>query len=137
MLWFYRIIFGFLRVRFYGDYKEKILSICANNGITLWNSKTNEKGIESSLLVKDFKFLRKITKGQKIRVHILKKRGLPFIIQRYRHRTGILVGVVIFFCFLEIMSSYIWIIYINGKNKVTDKEILNACENIDVREGIK
>lgn len=137
MLWLYRILSGFLKVRFYGENKEKILSICASNGIALWNSKPLGEYIESYILIKDFRYLRRISKGKGIRVHILSKIGVPFITERYKKRIGILVGAVIFFLILELMSGYIWIIDINGNEKVTDREILSACEKIGIHEGIR
>lgn len=137
MLWLYRIFSGFLKVRFYGENKEKILSVCASNGIALWNSKPLGEYIESYILIKDFSYLRKISKGKGIRVHILSKIGVPFITERYKKRIGILVGAVIFFLILELMSGYIWIIDINGNKKVTDSEILSACKKIGIHEGMR
>ena len=137
MLFIYRLIFGYLRVKFYGDYRERILSLCATNGINLWNTKTSGDAIISSVLLRDFRHIRHIAAGQKIRVHILKKSGLPFVTQRYKRRFGILAGAVLFFCILEFMSGYIWIIDINGNHNVKDEEILAACEKIGITEGIK
>lgn len=137
MLWIYRIISGYLKVSFYGEYRERILSLCATNGITLWNSRFTGDSIESCILVRDFRHIRKIARGKGVRVHILKKRGLPFITERYKKRFGILVGAVLFFLILELMSGYIWIIDINGNQSVSDSEILAACNNIGIHVGIK
>ncbi len=133
----YRIIFGFLRVRFTGDFKEKILSLCAQNGIILWGTKLKDGGIESSISVKDFKYLRNIARGRGIKAHILKKRGIPFVTNRYKHRYGIFTGAIIFFISLGIMSEYIWLIDIVGNNKITDKQIISACNSIGIMQGIK
>lgn len=137
MLWLYRIFSGFLRVRFYGDFCEKALSLCAQNGINLWNSKTNNNAIESYILVRDFKALRNIISGNKIRVHILKKFGVPFITERYKKRYGIFVGAIAFFLILELMTGFIWVIDINGNHKIKDTAILEACNKIGVYQGVK
>ena len=136
MVKLYRIVFGFLKVRFYGEFKERILSLCALNGITLWNTRNTENGIECYISVPDFKYIRKLhPKG--VRVHIIKKTGLPFITKRYKKRSGILVGAILFFAILKLMSSYIWIIDVAGNYTVSDKEVISACESIGIREGIK
>lgn len=137
MLWIYRIFSGFLKVRFYGEFREKILSLCATNGINLWNSKNVGDTIETYILVRDFRFLPRIARGKGIRVHILKKTGVPFVTERYKKRYGIAAGALIFFLILEIMSGYIWIIDIKGNHKVSDSEILAACNKIGIHEGIK
>ncbi len=133
----YRILFGFLRVSFYGDLKERALTLCAQNGITLWNNLLRNGNIECNILVRDFKYLRSIIRGKGVRVHILKKRGVPFIVNRYRKRSGILVGAVLFFVILELMSGYIWIIDIEGNKRVSDREILSACQEVGLKVGIR
>lgn len=136
MIWLYRILSGFLKVAFYGDNKEKILSRCAENGITLWNTRFKEEKIESYITVRDFKAIRKISRNKGVRVHILTKIGIPFITERYKKRWGIVAGAVIFFFLIEFMSGYIWIIDINGNHKVSDEKILAACAEIGIKEGI-
>lgn len=134
---FYRILFGYLRVRFDGDFKERILSLCAQNGITLWTTKLKDEKIESNISVREFKRLRNIARGKGIKAHIVKKRGVPFITNRYKRRYGILTGVIAFFLIIGLMSDYIWIIDVNGNNKITDKYILSACNSIGIKNGIR
>ncbi len=131
----YRILEGFLRVCFQGENKEKIISLCASNGITLWNTRLKGEEIESSISVRDFRLLKNL-KPKGVRVHILKKRGIPFIVNRYKHRYGIAVGVLTFFLIIQMLSSYIWIIDIKGNHKVSEEKIVNALGNIGITEGI-
>ncbi len=133
---FYRLLLGYLQLRFYGDSKEKLLSACAQNGIAIWGTKLNENHIEVYITISDFKLLRTVApKGS--RVHILKKSGLPFITSIYRKRWGIAAGAVLFFAILQLLSGYIWIIDVNGNHKVKEGEILTACRNIGITEGIR
>lgn len=134
---FYRILFGYLRVRFDGDFKERILSLCAQNGITLWATRLKEEKIESNISVREFRRLRTIAKGKGIKAHIVKKRGVPFVTNRYKRRYGILAGVFAFFLIIGLMSDYIWIIDVNGNNKITDKYILSVCNSIGIKNGIR
>lgn len=135
MLWLYRFIIGYLEVEFSGDVTEVIFNICAKHGISIWNSKRRGRKIRGFITVRDFKALPAVSKKSGIRVHILKKHGLPFIVRRYKKRWGIPVGAAVFFCFLEVMSSFIWTVEVSGNKKVTDTEILAVCEKIGVREG--
>lgn len=136
MLWLYRFIIGFLEVEFSGDVAEVILNICAKNGISLWNAKRKGDKIRCHITVRDFKALPNAAKKSGIRVHILKKRGLPFIVNRYRKRFGIPIGAVLFFSFLYIMSCVVWSVEVNGNKNTADSEILFACEKIGIKEGV-
>ena len=137
MVRFYRYFFGYLKVKIYGEFCEKILSVFAQNGIMLWNSVFSHEAIESYISIKDFKRIRSVAKGKKVRIHILERHGLPFILKRYEKRFGIPAGAVIFFAILKIMSCYIWVIDIEGNHRLSHAEILNACKEIGITEGVK
>ena len=136
MLWLYRFAVGFIEAEFSGDVAEVILNICAKNGISLWNIKRKGEKIRCYITVRDFKALPRIAKNSGIRVHILKRFGLPFFINRYKKRFGIPVGAVIFFCFLYFMSSFVWTVEVKGNKTVTEGEILTACEKTGIKEGV-
>ena len=136
MLWLYRFAVGFIEAEFSGDVAEVILNICAKNGISLWNIKRKGEKIRCCITVRDFKALPRIAKNSGIRVHILKRLGLPFFINRYKKRFGIPVGAVTFFCFLYFMSSFVWTVEVKGNKTVTKGEILTACEKIGIKEGV-
>ncbi len=136
MLWLYRFLNGYVTVLFSGEFCEKILNLTAKNRISLWDSRLTKKGIESSLLAKDFIKLRKIIRKSDIKVHILKKKGLPFKTAKYNKRAGLIAGAVIFVLFLKIMSDFIWIIDITGNENVEKSEILSACKEIGIKEGL-
>ena len=137
MLFIYRLAVGFVRVIFYGEFSEKILNLAARNRITLWDSRLTKDGIESSVTVKDFKRLRGIIRGNSVKVHILKKRGLPFKLKKYKKRAGLLLGSLFFLCFIIFMSGYIWVIDVEGNTYVKDREIISLCNEIGIKEGIK
>ena len=124
-------------VKFYGDFPEKVLNLCAQNGITLWNSKYKNDGITANITVKDFYILREILKGMGIRIHIMHKSGFPFIVKRYKRRPGLLIGAIVFLVILEILSCFIWVIDVEGNSDTEYKEIINSCEEIGIKIGMK
>lgn len=137
MLFLYRFFCGALRVEFFGVYPEKVLNLCAKNKITIWSARYVNQKICCKITVKDFLKLPNILRKSGIRVHILERFGFPFIIKKYNRRFGILVGAVIFFGFLYIMSGYVWIINVEGNNSVETKAIIAACEDLGVKIGVK
>ena len=136
MLWLYKFIIGFLEVEFSGDITEVILNICAKHGISLWNIKRKDKKIRCFMTVSSFRALPDIARKSGIRVHILKKIGLPFIINRYKRRFGIPVGAAVFFSFLYFMSCFVWNVEVEGNKAVPENEILSTCETFGIKEGV-
>ena len=136
MLWLYKFIIGFLEVEFSGDITEVILNICAKHGISLWNIKRKDKKIRCFMTVSSFRVLPDIARKSGIRVHILKKIGLPFIINRYKRRFGIPVGAAVFFSFLYFMSCFVWSVEVEGNKAGPENEILSTCETFGIKEGV-
>lgn len=137
MLWLYRYLCGYLKIIIKGDNGEKILNICAVNSIILFNSRLVKKDIETCILIKDFKKLKKLMRGSKTRIHICEKHGLPFKIQKHRNRSGLFLGIFLIFIIIQFMSSYIWVIDVVGNSVVSKTEIINSLKKIGITEGIK
>ncbi len=136
MIFIYRFVLGCLKVSFSGEFPERILNLCADSGITLWGSKSVNNCLTAFITVRDFYLIPGIVRGTKIKVHIEEKYGFPFILERYNKRWGIPVGVIIFLCFLEVMSSFIWVIDIKGNKNIKSTEILNSLADIGIYEGV-
>ena len=137
IIWIYRFLNGFLRVKFYGEFPERILDISAKNLISIWNTQILPDGISAFLTVRDFLILSSHLSGMKIRLHIEKRYGAPFIFKRYKKRAGLLIGVLIFLLFLEYMTGFVWVIDVKGNKQTPQNEILKACKNIGIYEGVK
>lgn len=136
MLWLYRFIMGCLYVEFSGDIAETILNVAAKKGISLWNVKRKKNKINSYISLSDFLRLPKMIRGKGVRVHILEKRGLPFFVNRYKKRYGIAVGIVVFFAILKLLSLFIWTIEVEGNKAIPKSQIIKACNEIGIYEGV-
>lgn len=137
MLFLYRFFCGVLKVEFFGVYPEKVLNLCARNGINVWSARYKKQKICCKMIARDFLLLHKILRKSGIKVHILEKRGFPFFIRKYNKRFGIVLGFIVFFSFLQIMSGYIWIIDVVGNETVKKSEIISHCEEIGIKQGVR
>lgn len=131
-------ILGYIRVSVEGFYTERFINICINNNILIWNLK-REKNVELYLntSIKNFKNLIKIAKKTKCKIKIENKKGIPFLLNKYRKRKIFLVLLLVL-CFLIFISSmYVW----NIELKVEDeKELVGIEEDINeagLRIGMK
>lgn len=134
-IWLFRMLCGEIAVAFTGDSPERILNITAANRIRLRGVRLSKNGISALITPKNFKKLRCFLRGSGLRAHITRKMGLPFILKRYRARSGFLVGAVLFFSILKFLSCFIWTVNVNGNKTVSEKEILEASRKVGVYEG--
>lgn len=133
---FYRYIFGSVRIKLYGDYCERLINIMAANGISFYSLKKREDFFEVTLLKDDFKKLRSLRKLTGVKIRIKAKRGLPFILRKYRYRYGILLGAFLFLLILNFISTRMWMIKVDGNIAVPDEEIIATVEGFGIYEGI-
>ena len=78
-------LLGYVRITIEGYFIERLMNLCSNKGILIWNSKRKKTTLlEANVSIKDFRQIVKFAKQAKCKVSIKQKRGLPFIFNRYR-----------------------------------------------------
>lgn len=133
----FRFLFGYVRFIIIGEFPERLLNQFSVNGISAWNIVRKKNCIEASILVRDYKHMRKIRAKSRVRTEIQQKYGFPFIIKNYSKRLGFLTGIICFFVIISFMSSFVWNIQICGNNYIKTDEILNALNELGLKEGTK
>lgn len=102
-------IFGYIRVSIEGYYIERFINICTNKKITIWNLKRDKNvKLYFNVGIHDFKETAKIARKLKCHIKIEKKRGIPFILHRYKKRKIFAFLVVLIFVLITISSKFIW-----------------------------
>ena len=134
---FVRILFGYVRVRVSGEYPERFLNLCANNGIAVWNVKRRDEILLCSVFARDYKRIRRLRKRSRVRLRIRYRRGIPFVVHRYRYRKGIIVGALIFALFLGLMPKLVWSVEVCGNERVSTAKILSVANQIGIKNGAK
>lgn len=136
-LFLYRRISGYLYVKFVSNKPEKLLNICAANGINVWRVAIKNNCLYFKTGIASFKKIRLLKRKIKGKIHITKKCGLPFFVAKNKHRYGMVAGFVLFFAILYFLSGFIWNIDISGNETISDATITKALEEIGIYEGVR
>ena len=137
---FIKIIFsyilGFLKVSIEGYYIERFINICKNKKITIWNLKRNS-GISLLLNVriKEFKEVCKIAKKMGCKIRIKNKKGLPFLINRYKKRKIFIILLLFVAITIAISSNFVWNVDILIENNENLENIREDIENAGLKTG--
>lgn len=70
-----------------------------------------------------------------IAAEVLRARGLPFLLARYRKRPGLLVGMLAGLFLLFFGELFVWKVTVNGNTLLTDREIIDALEDYGIGVG--
>ena len=116
----FNYIIGYIRISIEGYYIERFINICRNNKITIWNLKRDKNvKLELNVGIKDLKRVAKIAKQTKCKMKITKKKGLPFLFNRYKKRKLFFAFLIAIIIILAISSNFIWNIQIVEEDKDT------------------
>ena len=130
----FNYIIGYIRISIEGYYIERFINICGNEKITIWNLKRNKNvKLELNIGIKDLKKVAKIAKQTKCKIKIIKKKGLPFLFNRYRKRKLFFVFLLVIIIGLGISSNFVWNIQIVEEDK---EHIENLYQDV-VESGLE
>lgn len=122
-------ISGYLRINIEGYYIERFINICRKENIPVWSIKKEQDiRLTFSIKIKDFKKVCKIAKNTKCKLKIKKKRGFPFLLNRYRKRKIFAIFLILVIILIGMSSNYVWNIEIveeNGNNLENIMQNLN------------
>ena len=129
-------ILGYLRINVEGYFIERFINNCLNNGIFLWKIKrTKSTNLVCNISISEFKKIKEILKKNRCKVKILKKKGLPFFINKYKKRKIFLVFLLIIFTIIITLSNFIWNINIEGLEKIDKSELMQVLNENGLYTG--
>lgn len=127
-------IVGYVNIIVEGFFVERFINICRNKEINLWDIKRDKATLlYAKVGIKDFKRLREIAKKSKVKIKIQKKKGIPFVINKYKKRKPFIIFLLLILIGIIAMSNFVWNIEISGNEEISDEEILQVLEE----EGLK
>lgn len=127
-------ILGYVRITIEGYFIERLINLCMKNGILLWNSKRKKSTLlETNISIKDFRRIMQYVKQSKCKVKIKSKKGLPFVLSKYKKRKIFFIFLCLIVVGILSLSNFIWNIEVTGNNTIASEEILNSLK----QEGLK
>ena len=128
---------GYVDIVIEGYYIEQFINICNTRQINLWNiKKENSIKVFASIQISDFRKLKQICKKTKCKIKIQNKKGLPFIIKKYKKRKFFFLFLLLIVLTIIILSNFIWNIEIEGETDIPKEEILELVksEGLEIRK---
>lgn len=133
-----RILLGYVRIEVEGYYIERFINICTNNKILIWNLK-REKGVKLYLNIgiNDFKKISQVARKTNCKVRILRKRGIPFFLNRYKKRKIFVLFLILIVLSIFVSSKYVWSVKISVKDDLKLENIEEDIESLGITKGVK
>ena len=127
---------GYLELQIQGKYIERLLNRMVGQGMQIWNIRRKDTVAYLCILLEDFHRMKPLLKETNCRLHIVKRIGFPFFLRKIRTRSLFILGIMIFFIGIYLLSSVVWRVEIVGNEKIPSLDIQKAAEQIGIKEGV-
>lgn len=129
-------ITGYLRIEITGYYIERFINLCSSNKIATWNLKKGKDANVFLNIQKDnLKEAIKIGRKTKCKVKIKSKKGIPFLLHKYRKRKIFLICLLMILAIIGISSLFVWNIDVKEENGETVENIYQDLEEAGLKIG--
>ncbi|MBR0490921.1 MAG: sporulation protein YqfD [Clostridia bacterium] len=137
---FFRIlinfIIGYVRIAVEGYYIERFINICKNEKIAVWNLKrNNDIKLYLNVGLRDYRKIIKVAKKTKCKVKIERKRGVPFVFNRYKKRKIFGIFLMLLIATTIFSSNFIWNIEVRVENDEKMENIVQDLEEMGLKTG--
>lgn len=130
-------ILGYVSISVEGYFIERFINICVSKNILLWNLKRKKSSfLYANIGMRDFKKIKKIAKTTKCRVKIEAKKGMPFLMHRYKKRKLFVVFLIVLILFIIGISRFIWNIEVIGNQTIQTSEIIQSLNENGLKQGM-
>lgn len=129
-------LIGYVNIVVEGFFIERFINTCISKKILFWNTKRTKSTVFSaSIGVANFRSVAKIAKKCQCKIKITNKKGLPFLLNKYRKRKIFAGTLILIILFIISISNFIWNIQIIGVDELKQTEIINFIKSEGVEIG--
>lgn len=120
---------GYVTVKVWGYSVERLLNLCGNHDILVWDIEHQKDYTTMNISVKGFYELKPLLKKTGTRASIMRKCGLPFFLSRWGKRKIFLAGLTGCMIFWMLTSEFIWDIRIQGNYTLTEDVLMDYLKS--------
>ncbi len=129
------LMHGYAELSFCCEDRVEIYNLLLRNQIGTFGYRTDGECFSVRVFLSALPILKASLDEKHIQAIYVKKRGLVPVLQRYRMRVGLLLGVIIF-TFLVIFSGRtIWDVRVKGNTDISENEIVSALSDVGLSIG--
>ncbi len=137
MLHWVQYIRGYVTIKVWGYSTERLLNLCGNHNILVWDIEDHGDYDTMNISVQGFFALKPLLKKTGTKASVLKRYGLPFFMSKMGRRKIFVAGFLCCMLFWMLTSGYIWNIRFEGNYVLTEDVLLDYLEEKDVCVAMK
>lgn len=137
MLHWIQYIRGYVAVRVWGYSVERLLNLCGNHDILVWDIEDHGDYHTMRMSIAGFFALKPLLKKTGTRVAVLHRYGLPFFVSKMEKKKLFVAGLFCCILFWSLASRCIWDIRIEGNYALTEDVLMEYLQEQGVHTAMK
>lgn len=133
IFWYY--LRGYVMIKAKGFAAERFMNMLSYRGVYLWDVAPQGVGVSMKVPLSSMEILEGCAEKTGCTIEVLFYGGLPARLRRFRGRQVLGAGLLFFAAGLYLLSSFVWIIQVEGNERVSGEEILSYCADLGLRPG--
>ena len=128
---------GWVRLQAVGVFPERLLNLCAQNGVTFWAVEWRDgQTLALTVLQGHLGRVRELAPRAGCELAVEEQVGLPSFLTRFRRRYAFLVGLFLSVLVVCIGSRFVLTVEVTGNQRVADAAILSQLRREGLRPGV-
>ena len=132
-LWYY--LHGYVMIEVSGFSVERFVNMAAFRGIYLWNIQPKGSAVQMNVSAKGYNLLAECAEKTGCRYEMVCLCGLPAVLKKYKKRKVLSLGILIFVGILYALSSFVWVVEVQGNERIEKQQLLKACQEAGMAPG--
>ena len=129
-------ILGYVNIVVEGFFIERFINTCISKKIFFWKTNRMKSTVFSANIgVRNYKEVVKIAKKCQCKIRITNKKGMPFLLNKYRKRKIFVLTLGIIMLGIITIFNFIWNIEIKGVDEIKQREIMEFIQNEGINIG--
>lgn len=137
MLHWIQYIRGYVTIKVWGYSTERLLNLCGNHDILVWDIVNHGDYDTMNISVQGFFALKPLLKKTGTKASVLKRYGLPFFASKMGRRKIFVAGFICCMLFWMMTAGFIWNIRIEGNYVLTEDILLDYLEKKGIHVAMK
>lgn len=128
---------GIMKVSIEGFFIERFINLCLQENVEIWEvERINEGSINVNFIYTDYDKICEIANITRCKLEILEKNGVPFFVDRYKHRKLFAVLIAVIATIITIVNMFVWNVEIIGEFSIPIEEIKQVLNEKNIKVGV-
>lgn len=127
---------GYVTFTFTGGFCEGFLNSCVRRRLALSAVRYDNGALTAECPALLYPLIRPAARENGGRLHVIRRRGLPFVLYPLKNRWGLLAGLVVCMGFIGFLSGFIWQVEVTGCQTLDPIAVQRFLADNGFHEGV-